>query len=220
MEKRPLMVKVGLLFIALFAAPMCLAAYSENRDFHLTPSMLFGVPHPINFALDAKIGRKFSGGITGGYFGFTYKGSEDPIRLTLPNYELRARWHAFGGACFLGGAIGYHSATATASKKITASGVAVQTEAKLTIKGVYVTPHAGWMWIWESGFSLGLEIGLQVPVSPSSAFAVTYDRLDLQDAVEATTEFKTLKKNVDDLGKTASKIPLPLLTLLRIGWTF
>ncbi len=196
--------------------------YNEKKPFHPSFSALLGVPHPLNIAADMAMGRYFSAGVCGGTISYTYRGGSDPVELKLPNYEGRFRIHPFGGAFFLGTIFGWHSLSASASKNITASSISVPTTLIIRLKTFYATPHLGWMWVYKSGFTWGMELGIQLPISPETDVEITTSEAfnSLLEIVKTTQEYKTLEKDVQDLGKQIAKTALPFITLLRLGWTF
>ncbi len=70
----------------------------------------------------------------------------------------------------------------------------------------FVQPRVGFLWRWESGLSLGIDGGVQVPVA--SSFTST---VPSQLAVSRT---------VTDWSHVIGKDVLPTLTLLQLGYLF
>lgn len=70
-------------------------------------------------------------------------------------FEGRGRWHPSGDGFFLGLAAGWQNLTVT--------GLNGDPSAAASIRGSYTTPHLGWLWVMNSGVSLGSEIGVQIP---------------------------------------------------------
>ena len=114
---------------------------------------------------------------------------------TLSSWSLEAGLQVFpfGGSFFLGATTGHLSLAASAPTK---SGTVT-----FDISSFYVTPHFGWLAIWDSGFSLGFDLGAQLPFSTS---------------VE-TSGPRRAASNVDNLAHALAGLPLPTLSL-KLGW--
>ncbi len=206
---------------------------SRYEKFGIGPSLVIGVPHPINLAVDARLHPLWSVGVGGGYFPLKVPIGGNSVKLTLINYEARGRWHPFSGAFFLGTAFGQQRLSVQTSKSlstsVTVSGVAVPVTANVDvlakIKGLYATPHIGWMWIFDSGFLIGLELGAQIGFASKTTVDIGIKASDprLDPYIGLVRDQKTYKdavQQIQDMGKKIGNMPLPFLSLLRLGWMF
>ncbi len=109
-------------------------------------------------------------------------------------WEADLRLFILRGAFFLGSSLGTQSLTATA----TSNGVTAQGD----LTTFYITPRLGWLWIWDSGFLLGTDFGVQIPVSNTLTIDPVANNKDVRDAARV-------------IGQT----PLPAVTF-RIGYLF
>lgn len=107
----------------------------------------------------------------------------------------------FRGGFFIGAKGGrQHVATATtidAGSYGSASG-------SMTVDTWFVNPRIGYLKTWNSGFTLGIDAGVQIPIS-SSVEATASDGLDVPSEVQ-------------DFGKKLGQTVLPTIDLLRLGF--
>lgn len=67
---------------------------------------------------------------------------------------------------------------------------------------VYITPRLGWLATWESGFTFGFDLGMQIPLSSS---------------VLATGSRAVAASNAESVARTLVEMTLPTLSM-RLGW--
>ena len=77
--------------------------------------------------------------------------------------------------------------------------------ASLDLTTWYMTPRAGWLWRFDPGLIVGLDVGIQVKLSSDEVVTLP---------PSATPEIRERVQNLADLG---ASYPLPSLRL-RIGW--
>jgi hypothetical protein len=180
------------------------------------------VPHPLSFGLDVTYEDLLS-------FGFTTSSFDQDfgdVALGLSHSDVRARWHVFQGSFFLGAAYGSQSLTAEASDTVSATSgtttITADTQVKIEIETPYFTPHLGWLWIWDSGFTMGFEFGVQVPTGDETTLEIDIDNVSAaQEAlIKNTQEYKNLEDDVTQLGETVGQTSLPYVSLLKLGWVF
>lgn len=133
--------------------------------------------------------------------------------LTLPVGEgasfqrsqttLSARVHPFRGAFFLGcgmGAARGHAATRSTDRGITG-------DVGMTANTVYVMPQIGFVHRFSFGLALGMDAGVELPVSSSTSVDATAQGVDLP-----------VPGDLKDLVAMVGKQPIPVLNLLRLGY--
>jgi hypothetical protein len=143
------------------------------------------------------------------------------------NLDIRGRWHPFGGALFLGVALGTQKFAGSANQSVNVSvagtPVAVPLKVDIAVKSIYIAPHIGWLWWFNPGFFLGLELGAQIPISPSTDITVTAtdsSQSALVTLAQQTADYQSLENNVKDVANKAANQAIPYLTLLRVGYLF
>jgi hypothetical protein len=121
----------------------------------------------------------------------------DDVHVRAHAFEGDVRWYVFGSPAFVGVAAGVQSLTAEA----TVLGYAGSGSATKT----FVTPRFGILWSFASGFTIGADAGVELPLS--SDLAVT--PAVAQGAVAS-----------NDLVVLLTNKPLPELHIVRLGWMF
>lgn len=121
------------------------------------------------------------------------------------------RWYPFEGAFFAGVNIGQQKISATKTDEI--QGVKVKGDVEVQSK--IIIPQIGWRWMWSSGFFMGMDLGLQYATDATTSFAT-----DAPAAIQSTTDYLNLKKDVEDLGNGVGKTTLPFVTFLQFGFYF
>lgn len=187
--------------------------YGKTRgvlgDVTFGPSIaILGFPHPAEVSLEGKYLDLF--GFQAAY-GFLPEITISNVKAKMNAWDVRARWFPFRGAMFIGAAYGQQ--TLTGSKSDTISGVPVQ--ATVEVKTNYITPHLGWRWVWESGFFMGVDFGWQLASSAKTTVST-----NAPAAVQATTEYISLRGKVTDAGNDLGETGLPSVTFIRLGWLF
>ncbi len=123
-----------------------------------------GLPHLIDFGLEyVDRSSHWSAAIDIG--GFNYKPKDedtDKEELALGSFSVEGRYHpnvesAFYFAAALGGQ------SVKAKKTATYSGITATPEIKVT--NTFFTPKVGWLWQFRSGFNIGFDLGVQIPLS-------------------------------------------------------
>lgn len=137
--------------------------------------------------------------VLGAEYGFLPETSIAGAKLSMGSASIDGRVFPFRGPFFVGLRAGRQWVSASA----TVSALGQSASGSVDVASWFVNPRIGLLWTWSSGFALGLEAGVQLPVSTS-----------------VTT---TLPQGVDDGGVTSTaetygKKVLPSVDLLRIGF--
>ena len=147
-----------------------------------------GLPRALNAAILLKYKDVVGVGVSYGFFPkYEYI---DSASLSMWGAELEGRWYPFRGAFFVGGGLAYQSLDATV-RSFARDRVA-------TASGPALVVRAGWHWVFKSGLSLGVDLGLQYMIAPS----IDGDK----------------DRNAREIADIVSSAPLPTLNLLRIGY--
>lgn len=193
----------------------------QLQEFKLGPTIALGIPHPLSYGVDFLYGGRFGGSFSLG--SVTTKGNG--TSLSLSHWDARMRWFPWRSAFFAGAAFGSQKATGEVSKDGVDGGAAGKFDAtmSLTVKTTYVTPHVGWDFIWDSGFVVGFDAGVQVPVGNKGEFSTKFDgnlTAEQTAQLKASEDHQKLQDEADDVAKKIGKTVLPYLTLVRVGWLF
>lgn len=192
------------------------------KQLRFGPSVAVGVPHPVTGALDVVYANFISLSVSGGRFGINV----DDTDLEIRNWDATIRWYPFGGSFFLGAARGEQGIVGKRKidLDVNSGGVAlkVPTTLRLEIESSYLTPQIGWFARWDSGFTLGFDIGYQMPSGAKSELQTSFENVSAasEEAVRNSDEYKKNKKDVEDAAEAIGKTGIPYISFLRIGWLF
>jgi hypothetical protein len=78
---------------------------------------------------------------------------------------------------------------------------------------MFVSPQLGWLWMWKSGFALGLNAGVQIPFASEPDVKMTVAGVPVP-AVGGSVD------DVRSVAKLIGKTPFPNVDLLKIGFFF
>jgi hypothetical protein len=185
-------------------APVAAAPAPYGKTDGLLPGMVIGpklalmpVPAFYGLGLEAKFGNLVGVGIDYNAwptlkFGNVDAGYND-IQLAARVFPWRARF-------YVGAALGQRNFFAKASDPV------LRQEVKVEVKSTYLAPEIGWRFVWTNGFFMGIDLGYQIVLSPSTTLTVP------PGTVDATT-----KKDVEDAGNQIGKVGLPIVSLLQLG---
>jgi hypothetical protein len=115
--------------------------------------------------------------------------------------DLDVRFRPFRGRFFVGSSFGRQALKGAVTES---TAVGPQT-ATVDVATWYATPRLGWMWTFEGGFLLGVDLGVQLKLSADRNVTVP---------LAATPDIRNRVENYVDLG---ASYPLPSLHL-RLGW--
>lgn len=197
-------------------------AASSSKTLAFGPFVAVGVPHPLTAGVDViyadTIGVSFSAGRSGTEI--------DSTDIEIRSWDIGVSWFPFGGSFFIGALYGDQGIVGkrTVDLKVDASGIplTVPTTLRLEITSKYLTPHLGWYARWDSGFSLGFDIGVQLPSSSSSELQTSFANVSAasETYVRNSDDYKKNKKDVEDAAELIGKKAIPYINLIKLGWLF
>jgi len=121
----------------------------------------------------------------------------DPsLSVTSYSWEGALRIHPLRGAFFFGTNVGVGSVNAVL--------VGSTRNATASVNAPFVAPRLGWLWIFGSGITLGVDGGVLIPIGDPE---IVFDPPSFRDI-----------KQLNDAAKTVGKSVLPVLNF-RIGYT-
>ena len=69
------------------------------------------------------------------------------------------------------------------------------------IKSNYLTPHIGWLSVYDSGFCFGFELGYHIPFKSSSTYEAKAEESSLDAVLKTSSEFQDQKKDLEGIVK-------------------
>lgn len=158
-----------------------------------------GFPRPVGVEAMLKIGRSFA---IGAEYGTLPTMTVSGVNVHLHAYAADARVFPFGGPFFFGARLGRQHASTDA----TISYLSRSYSGSATTDTTFVNPRLGFLWTFDSGFTVGMDAGLQIPISHTSSTTAP-SGFALPEGSTATTDY---------LGTRI----LPTITLLQLGMLF
>jgi hypothetical protein len=133
------------------------------------------------------------------------------VQLTSWAVAGSGRVFPFRGPFFVGLRAGRQHLTADAT--VTAYGYAVPLE--LSVDTTFLNPQLGFLWTWNPGITLGVDAGLQIPLSSQAQSSV-------QAPVPAAAQpyVSPTQQNLESVAKAVGQTTLPTLDLIRVGFLF
>jgi hypothetical protein len=187
-----------------------------------------GLPNLLSFGGMIRITRYLAGGVNIGLIPTVKLGYYGEATLMYQEYDAYGRIYPWGGALFLGAGVGYETVKGTMSSAIDLTPYGVPGSLDLTrrasVHTLVLTPQIGLFHTFGSGFSLGADIGAQVPIAPSQinfASEVQFPAVIppvAQDQIRAQYVAPNDQKVRDTLRKIGRTV-IPTFNL-RIGWLF
>jgi len=193
--------------------------------FRLGPVVGAGLPNLLSFGGQLKITRFFAAGVNVGLIPTVHLALYGEATLEYQEYDAYGRLHPLGGALFVGAGVGYERVTGTLAKDLDVSAyqalapglppvLALRSEG--FVQTLVVTPQLGIFHTFKPGFSIGLDVGAQIPIAPSEVkFSTEVPPSVPQEVVDAlvTPNDEKVRRTLDRVGQS----PLPTLNV-RIGW--
>ena len=206
---------------------------SSGDIIRIGPMVGVGLPNLLSFGGLLKLTRYLGGGINIGLIPTVRVSYYGQAKLNYQEYDVFGRLFPFGGGFFLGAGVGYETVKGTLSDKIDTSllptvppGLSIPNpltyESSGSVKTMVLTPQIGYLYTMDIGFSLGIDIGAQVPIAPSQ---IKFQRLpvlptstpkQIADQVNAQLVDPSDQKVKNTL-QTIGRAPLPTINL-RVGW--
>ena len=186
-------------------------AGSGKRTDHLRVGAIVsaGFPRPLAIEGIVKLERLLS-------FGLEY--STQP-RITVSDVSFvswaitgSARVFPLRGPFFLGLRAGRQHVNAQAA----VSGYGYTLPIALGVDTTFINPQLGFLWTWEPGITIGIDAGLQIPLSSSTSSTLVSSSMPsaVQQAVSPVQ--RTLENTAGVIGQTM----LPTVDLLKLGMMF
>lgn len=172
-----------------------------------------GFPHGFNLGFEyLDTSRTWSMNAEAGGFNYKPKDEEtDKEEIALGSLSVEGHYYPFQSAFFIGGALGTQAVRA--KKTVTVLSETVSPEVK--IANAFLTPKVGWLWRYDSGFTLGFDLGAQIPLN---------SKVDIEDGttnplVLNDPDYIQSKEDAKDIADKLGKMVLPHVSV-RFGYSF
>ena len=203
--------------------------------FRIGPVVGGGLPSLINFGATIKLTRYLGAGINIGIIPTLKISYYGQATLAYQEYDVYARIYPFGGSFFLGTGIGYETVKGTLTTTIDLTPYQQGLPAGLlpssldyasqgSVKTLVLTPQIGLFHTFSSGFSLGFDVGLQVPIAPSQVAFASQVNLLADPQIPAATRQQLADKYVTPTDnqvrstlETIGRTIIPTFNV-RLGW--
>jgi hypothetical protein len=202
-------------------------SYGLLGPFRIGPVLSGGLPSLVGVGGMIKLTRYFGAGVNVGLIPevqFTYYGE---ATVSYQEYMAYGHLHVLGGGFFLGAQIGYAHVSGTYEQRVDISPFARQfpelglpAELDYTSRGsvqtLVLTPEMGYFHTFGSGFSVGVDGGLQIPIAPSD---ITFERT-VSSSIPHDVADRYFGPHDDKVESTLDKVGRTLLPTahVRIGW--
>jgi hypothetical protein len=193
--------------------------------FRIGPIVGIGLPGIVSFGGMIKITRYVGAGINIGLIPAIRISFYGEAELSYQEYDAYGRIFPFGGMVFAGAGVGYATMSGHVRASYNTSAYQAQVpglpnpvfiDSEGSVKTLVLTPQIGILHTFKSGFTVGIDVGAQVPIAPSeSHFATTLPPGTPQQVIDQyiTPGNKKVQDTLDTVGRTI----LPTFNL-RIGW--
>jgi hypothetical protein len=180
-------------------APTPDPAATSAQPFRIGALVGVGFPRPVSFEVYSRLGNYVG---VGAEYGFLPTLTVDGVYASSWATSVDLRVYPFHGAFFVGARVGYQHIGAGAS--VTAAQVGTLS-ASADLDTWFVNPRLGFLWTTRYGLAIGMEAGIQLPVT--SSFSTTLPGSTAADVKNSA------------IVATLSGV-LPTVDLLRIGLLF
>jgi hypothetical protein len=178
-----------------------------------------------------KVTRFFGAGINVGVIPTVHISFYGDATLAFQEYDAYGHIFPFGGAFFLGAGVGYatvrgslatHFDLSTYQKMYPGTGIppSIDVSSQASVRTLVLLPQIGLLHTFGSGFTLGADVGAQVPIAPSQVDFSTQIPSTIPEAYKAQIEKQYIAPNDQKVRSSLDKIgrtPIPTFGI-KIGW--
>lgn len=172
---------------------------------------IVSVPRPINLELSIKPNELLGFGV--GYSMFPPIKIDD-VEAGFQAFNAVGRVFPFKGAFYVGLGFGYQMIDVEATDEIRGNEITATIEES----NFFITPQVGWLWVWDSGFALGINAGVQIALSSDPKVTLRDERGRVIRG--PSNEQQELEDDVRNLGEWIAGFPIPAVDLLKLGFYF
>lgn len=184
-----------------------------------------GLPNLLNFGGTIKLTRFLGGGVNVGLIPTMRLSLYGDATLSYQEFDIYGRIYPFGGSLFLGAGAGYATVSGTVASQINvashvqqlaALGLSSTFVSEASVRTLILTPQIGFLKTFGSGFSVGMDVGAQIPIAPSQIRYETH--VDPQFPPQFVSEYVTPNdQKVRETLEEVARTPIPTVNL-RFAW--
>ncbi len=180
-----------------------------------------GLPDLLSLGGTIKVTRYFGAGFNLGMIPTVKLSLYGDATISYHEYDLYGRVYPFGNAFFLGAGLGYAKIVGTLANRYAltpeesaASGLAspVQIDSRGSVRTLVLTPQLGLLKTFSSGFSIGVNVGAQIPIAPSTVDYATHVPPGVPEQLVTPNDDK-VRSTLNTVGRTT----LPTFDF-KLGW--
>jgi hypothetical protein len=179
-------------------------ASSKGRGVRVGALAGVGFPRPVTVEGVFGVGRALAVGAEYGFFPESTIGGVD---MSLSSFTGSARVFPFRSPFFLGIRGGHQRFDASMTASLGTFGSVTET---LSVDTWFINPRIGALWMWDSWLAVGIEAGIQIPLSSSVSSSLPPN---LPSDPRITRATSTLSTVTNALGTNV----LPTFDLLKVG---
>jgi hypothetical protein len=192
-----------------------------------------GLPDLLTLGGMIKLTRYFGAGVNVGLIPTVKISLYGDATVAFQEYDLYGHIFPFGGAFFMGAGVGYANVHGTIANRYTLSTMGTPSEyavamaegyrgsptlevdSQANVRTLVLTPQIGLLKTFQAGFSIGIDVGAQVPIAPSKVdFATTVPPgLPAPVVSSVTSADAKVRSTLTSIGRTV----LPTVGV-KIGW--
>jgi hypothetical protein len=196
--------------------------------FRIGPVIGIGLPRFLSIGGAIKLTKFFGAGINYGIIPevqFAYYGD---ATVRYQGVDIYGHVHPFGGGFFMGAAVGYAHARGTYKEEfenpLDPNSASFPYTSEATMQTLVLTPELGYFFTFKSGFTMGVEAGLQIPIAPSEIHfksRVNYPS-GWSDELKQVIETQYVEPTDARVESTLDKVGQTILPTLgiKMGWLF
>lgn len=197
----------------------------SKRVLRIGPLFGAGLPSVLSIGGTLKITDHFGAGANFGMIPTIRLSVYGEATLTYREYDVYARWYPLGGPVFANVGVGYAIIRGTLTRDYDLSSyqafapglpASMEVTSEASVRTMVLTPQLGLLHTFEVGFSVGVDIGAQVPIKPSDVELTTNVPHgvppEVVDAFIAPNDV-VVRDTLERVGRTI----LPTINV-RIGW--
>lgn len=178
-----------------------------------------GLPDLLNLGGQIKLTRYFGAGVNVGIIPTVKISFYGQAKLAYQEYDAYGHIYPFGGAFFLGAGVGYATMRASLANSYpipapynTLYGDSAAIDSEGSVRTLVLTPQIGLLKTFGPGFSIGLDVGAQLPIAPSKIDSATH-----VPSYVPQSQVQPYDDKVRSTLTTAGRQVLPTFNF-KIGW--
>jgi hypothetical protein len=194
--------------------------------FRIGPVVGVGLPGLLSFGGAIKLTKYFGAGLNVGIvpeLQFDYYGD---ATVSYQSVILYGHIHPLGGGFFLGAGVGYAHVRGTYAEDFDLSeefdpnffDTTFRYTSEATVQTLVLTPELGYFFTFKSGFTMGVDAGVQIPIAPSEIKFEGRVDSDLPDEVVSQFTRQTDERVASTLERVGQTI-IPTVGI-KMGWLF